>query len=100
MVSALSLLLVCFGGTSSAVETRFVQVHPAHVKEASERTAGQERAVVLIHGIRLHPFNSIKVGEPTFHDWQKAGSPLVKAIAKDADVFAYAYGQTAPVQTD
>src|SRR5262249_53874799 len=52
----------------------------------------------LIHGIRVHPFNSTKAGEASLHDWQKPGSALVKSLARDADVFAYAYGQTAALE--
>ncbi|MBI3409327.1 MAG: hypothetical protein HY040_13365 [Planctomycetes bacterium] len=103
MAAALSLLLVCvdpacLGQTPAGVETHFTQVHPP-VKDALERSNGQERAVVLIHGIRIHPFNSTKAGEAIFHDWQKAGSSLVRSLGKDADVFAYAYGQTAALET-
>jgi pimeloyl-ACP methyl ester carboxylesterase len=99
MLKALPLFLLFLGGTQAGVETKFIQVQPAPGKEGFERTPGQDRAVVLIHGIRLHPFNSTRAAEPIFHDWQQAGSSLVKALGKEADVYAYSYGQTMPIQT-
>jgi len=85
------LLLTLVGG-SEQIETKFQQVHPSP-RDRMERTPGRLRAVLLLHGLRLHPINNAKVYEPHFSDWQLPGSPLVKSLGKDADVFAYAYGQ-------
>jgi hypothetical protein len=80
------------------IQTKFVQVAPAPEKPSEvEPSAGQTRAVVLIHGFRAHPFQKSKVSQAEFHDWQRAGSTLVKSLAKDSDVFAFAYGQPFPV---
>lgn len=91
-------MLVFLGGTTDPVETKMVQVHP-EFKEGMKRTTAQNRAVMLIAGIKLHPINGAKAAEAIIHDWQKPASPLVKAVGKDADVFAYAYGQTASLET-
>ncbi len=81
----------------SPVETRFVEVSPAPKQAASwERSAGVQRAVVLIHGLRPHVRNDT-VGKAGFQDWQRPGSTLVKALAKEADVYAFAYGQNVAV---
>lgn len=56
------------------------------------------RAVVLIHGLYVHPVRPSKAAQPWRRDWQEPKSELVKALAKDSDVFAFAYSQTAPVE--
>lgn len=80
-----------------SVETRFIQVFPEPPKDqkdpAPKRSPGQLRAVVLIHGLQLHPFQVVKIENLLFRPWQKPGSVLVKALSKYADVFAYAYTQ-------
>jgi pimeloyl-ACP methyl ester carboxylesterase len=79
-------------------ETRFVQVHPARKEpEPFARSPGKRRAVVLIHGYWLH-FNNNQVGRAILKDWQDKGSVLVTTLGKDSDVFAFAYGQTVPVE--
>ncbi len=55
------------------------------------------RAVVLIHGLFVHPVRTSKASQPWRREWQEPKSELVKALAADADVFAFAYAQTAPV---
>ncbi len=61
------------------------------------RSAGQPRAVVLIHGLYLHPFSSRNVPRATLVSWQRPDGPMVQALARDADVFAFAYGQSVAV---
>jgi pimeloyl-ACP methyl ester carboxylesterase len=83
----------------AAVDAKFVQVSPAP-KDAFtfQRSLGQARVVVLIHGLRLHPFSNDSVNRAAFHDWQKAGSALVQHLARQADVFAFAYSENVPVE--
>lgn len=76
-----------------AVETRFAQVAPP---PGAARAADRERAVVLLHGLLIHPFSKENVAKAIFHDWQAPDSLLVKRLAKDSDVFAFAYSQNAP----
>lgn len=95
------LLLTLVAGTpergSEPIETKFREVFPP-ARDAMERTPGRTRAVLLLHGLRIHPLNNAKVYEAEFHDWQLPGSVLVKALGRDADVYAFAYGQNAPVE--
>jgi len=79
------------------VETQFEQVYPNRVKTSMERSAGQIRAVVFIHGLKIHPLHGSLATHPEFHNWQEPGSFLVQTLSKDADVFALAYSQTADV---
>lgn len=80
------------------VATKFVEVRPTPSEVASfQRSRGQTRAVVLIHGLYLHPFSNEHVNKPAFRDWQKPGSPMVETLAKDADVYAFAYSQNLAV---
>jgi hypothetical protein len=78
------------------VESKFQQVAPASAGGEPARTPGRTRAVVLIHGYRLHLHDS-SVSRPEFRPWQRPGSALVKELAADADVFAFGYGQNACV---
>lgn len=98
MTALLAILWAVASPEAPPIETKFVQVAPAPQEPAAvERSAGQARAVVLLHGFRAHPFQTARVARAEFHDWQRAGSTLVQALAKDSDVFAFAYGQVASV---
>jgi pimeloyl-ACP methyl ester carboxylesterase len=93
-----SICMLVVGGTAP-VETRCVQVAPAPAKapeDAIMRSLGQSRAVVLIEGLRLHLLRQ-DAAKPDLRHWQQPGSVLVRALARDADVFAFTYGQRAPV---
>lgn len=88
------LALLCF----FQLKTDFAQVAPSPAdKSKIERWDGQTRAIVLIHGIRIHPFSADKVERADFHGWQDEGSTLVKALAKEGDIFAFAYSQNVAV---
>jgi pimeloyl-ACP methyl ester carboxylesterase len=87
----LAALLTSAGG-AEPVETKFLQVHPVP-QGGMERTPGRARAVLMLHGLGIHPLNKAKVHEPLLHDWQLPGSVLVKTLGREADVFAYAYSQ-------
>jgi pimeloyl-ACP methyl ester carboxylesterase len=79
------------------VETAFVQVAPVYREAAAcQRSPGQARAVVLIHGLLPHPFSRDNVARPLFHEWQKPAGLLVKRLGQGSDVFAFAYGQNVP----
>jgi pimeloyl-ACP methyl ester carboxylesterase len=74
------------------VESRFEQVAPVRAEPA--RSAGQTRAVVLLHGYTIH-FRAESVPVPAYRDWQRADSVLVKRLGEEGDVFVFAYGQNA-----
>ncbi|HUR52647.1 MAG TPA: alpha/beta fold hydrolase [Gemmataceae bacterium] len=77
-------------------ELRRVSPEPASswVRGVAER---KHRAVVLIHGMKVYPLRPPKAAQALLHDWQEPGSALVRELSKDADVFAFAFGQTLPV---
>ena len=93
MSPALPILCLVFASTPT-FETSFVQVRPA--KEAGPwwNTSAKTRAVILIHGLLVHPFSKENVSRPRLHAWQKPDCLLVKRLAQEADVFAFSYAQT------
>lgn len=99
MLPLLSTLTVLFAVPVTPVETFYVQVAPAP-RAAGEvlRTPSQDRAVVLIHGLRVHPFSFKSVNKAVLHEWQKPGSLLVKLLAQNADVYSFAYAQNEAVE--
>jgi hypothetical protein len=92
-VACLSLLL-----NGLPAETLFVQVAPV-LKEPTrfERSVEQTRAVVLISGLEVHVFNDNLVPKARLRTWQQNDSPMVKALAFEADVFSFSYGQNVAV---
>ena len=97
LFAALSLTATPTAVAPPVLDVRFVQAHPVPPDPARfERSRGQTRAVVLIHGLRLRLVRE-KVERADFSGWQKPGSKVVQALAADADVFAFAYSQNVPV---
>src|SRR6266545_7074857 len=94
----LTLLYTVFLTPPTAPETRFAQVAPLQREWAPiERTGTKTRAVVLIHGLRLHPISTRSVTRAEFSPWQEPGSDLVRTLEKEGDVFAFAYSQDVTV---
>jgi hypothetical protein len=93
MSSIFSIFLVCLPLQQPPVEIRFEQVFPNRVQNEMERSAGQGRAVVLIHGLKIHPLHGSLATHAEFHSWQEPASFLVQTLGKNADVFALAYCQ-------
>jgi len=93
MVPALPILCLLFSA-SPTIETQFVQVAPARQERHWWSTPGQTRAVVLIHGLFVHPFSKTNVTRAHLHSWQRTDCLLVKRLASEADVFAFSYAQT------
>lgn len=99
MSAVLPSLLATLCLAAAPVETKFVQVVPAPRETARfERSPGQRRAVVLIHGLSVQPFVDGNAARAEFRSWQRADGHLARALAPDADVYAFAYGQDLPVQ--
>ena len=82
MCPALPILCVLLGA-APAIETQFVQVAPAPEERRGESTPGQTRAVVLIHGLYVHPFSKTNVMRAHLHGWQKPDCLLVKRLAPE-----------------
>ncbi|MCS6850801.1 MAG: alpha/beta hydrolase [Gemmataceae bacterium] len=96
LFARLGFLLVIGGGP---VKTDFAQVFPVpKIPGLTERSPGQTRAVLLLHGLRPHVFREADVAQPGFQDWQQPGCTLVKALSAVADVYASAYGRNATVE--
>jgi pimeloyl-ACP methyl ester carboxylesterase len=95
---ALALVLLA---ADPATETKFVQVAPAVSANmpSPTRTLGQSRAVVLFHGFRPHPISDTNALHAQLSGWEEPNSPLVKALGRDADVFAFGYAQHLPVDS-
>ncbi|VTR93648.1 : Abhydrolase_6 [Gemmata massiliana] len=77
--------------------TELWQVAPgtsAKAWTATDKPSEKKRALVLIPGLHLHPLRPAKATKPELRDWQQPKSELVKALAKDFDVFAFGYSQT------
>src|SRR5207249_4028664 len=96
VLSIVSLVCPALLAAAPQVESRFEQVAPFQPGGRMARSAGQERAVVLIHGFLFH-LTAANVPHPRFRDWQRPGSLLVKRLAKDSDVFSFSYGQNVPI---
>ncbi len=98
MSTILPVFLACWL-QQAPVEIRFDQVYPNRVRGVMERSAQQRRAVVLIHGLKIHPVHGSLAAHAEFHSWQEPGSFLVQALGKDADIYALAYCQTVDLDT-
>src|SRR5438034_10710821 len=90
-----SLLLV---GGAPSVHSICQQAAPVPVDGKWARSPKQTQAVVLIHGF-YYRFTDRSVAKPDLRPWQSADGPLVKELAKNADVFVFAYGQNASLDT-
>ena len=91
----LGLLAALPASADNKVETLFVKVAPTPL--TAGRSADRDKAVVLVHGLGLHPFSSDKALRAKLHVWQQADSPVVKKLGEQADVYALAYGQNASI---
>jgi len=102
-MSAFALILLFAASEPVAdlpIESEFVQLVPEPYAEGVfTRDVGRKRAVVLVHGIKLRLFIKEPSRDVVFHIWQTPDHPLVKDLARDCDVYAYAYSQTAAVST-
>jgi pimeloyl-ACP methyl ester carboxylesterase len=98
MLSSLLLSCVLSQVPGPTIQSKCEQVHPASPDGKWTRSPQRAKAVVLIHGYYLHVLDT-SVAKPEYRPWQKADSPLVKELARNADVFVFAYGQNADLDT-
>ena len=91
-----SLTLLLLPSAEPPMQSLFIKAGPNPFVVG--RSTGQTRAIVLIHGLGLHLFSREKIIQARPRTWQSATSPLVHRLARDADVYAFAYSQTAPVE--
>ena len=57
----------------------------------------KDRAVLLVHGLQLHPIRPDRAHRPELHEWAQPKAGLVQTLARDFDVYAFGYAQTVPV---
>jgi pimeloyl-ACP methyl ester carboxylesterase len=79
------------------LDAMFVQVAPVPPRPAEFERSAQTRAVVLVHGYRPE-FDRFRTARAVVQDWQEPESLMVQVLKRDADVFAFAYGQNVAVQ--
>lgn len=96
MIAALLVAGYLAAPPAPVIETVFERVAPENAGTVT-RSADQTRAVVLLHGLRTHPFSAKQTRTAVLHDWQRPGASLVTALAKHADVYAFGYGQNASI---
>ena len=95
-----SLLSVWMLGVvvATPIDVKFAQVSPASTEAGGlTRSANQQRAVVLIQGLAIHPFSGSNVDKADWQGWQSSTSAVVTALGKNSDVFAVAYSQNCAV---
>jgi pimeloyl-ACP methyl ester carboxylesterase len=99
MNPSLPAVVMVFAAPAANLPTELWQVAPDAKGKAgwlgTPRT--KDRAVLLIPGLKIHPFRPALATRPERHPFQEPGSELVRALAKDSDVFAFGYAQTAPL---
>jgi pimeloyl-ACP methyl ester carboxylesterase len=83
--------------TGASLDTGLIQVAPDRKAASWARSPGHDRAVVLIHGLYIHPFSKTNVARAALHGWQMSDSLVVRRLGKESDVYAFAYAQTVAV---
>ncbi|HJZ55263.1 MAG TPA: alpha/beta fold hydrolase [Gemmataceae bacterium] len=96
MSPSLSLAVITFAAPVIDLPAKLWQVAPDNPAPPWLVTR-KERAVVLVHGLRFHPLRPTLATRPARHEWQEPRSELVKALAADADIYAFSYAQTVPL---
>jgi pimeloyl-ACP methyl ester carboxylesterase len=99
MTPALPLVVALVAAPAANLPTELWQVAPdPQGKPWWQANANRKgRAVLLVHGLKIHPLRPNLVHKPQLHDWQEPKSAVVQALGRDSDVFAFAYAQTVPV---
>ncbi len=98
MTALFTFLLLTLVAAPSQLETKFLQVAPVPGTTSTlERSAGQTRAVVLVHGLRMRDLLTNHLNKADFEGWQQPQSTLVQTLKKDADVFGFAYSENLAV---
>lgn len=82
---------------ASTVPTDFWQISPEPFGMSQTIRKSKPRAIVLIHGLMIHPLNGDRAKTPNPHPWQHPTGSLVQGLAPDFDVFGFSYAQTQPI---
>lgn len=92
MFATLTLMYALALGNPVQIDSICAQVAPPYAEGKWTRTPKHTQAVLLIRGYQVH-VSAANVPKAELRPWQKADSPMVKELAKNADVFVFAYGQ-------
>jgi len=96
---SLPVVLVVFACPAVTLPTEVWQVAPDIKGKPgwanTQRT--KDRAALLIPGLKIHPFRPVVSTRPELHGWEEPTGELVRALAKDFDVYAFGYAQTVPL---
>ncbi|HEY1186141.1 MAG TPA: alpha/beta fold hydrolase [Gemmata sp.] len=98
--AVLVLSFITAGNPVSEPQTELWQVAPDTCQKpwvVPEKPSEKTRAVVLLHGLYLHPLRPAKATQPWMRPWQLPKSGLVKTLAAEFDVFALGYSQVVSV---
>ncbi|VTT96366.1 : Abhydrolase_6 [Gemmataceae bacterium] len=98
MTPSLPLVVAAFVAPAVELPTELWQVAPERKGAfAINPPRTKDRAVLLIPGLKIHPFRPSYATRPDLREYQQPNSELVRTLAKDADVFAFGYAQTVPL---
>jgi pimeloyl-ACP methyl ester carboxylesterase len=99
MTPALPVVVALFAAPAANLPTEVWQVAPDPQGQPwwQATTGRKDRAVLLVPGLKIHPLRPQLVHKPQLHDWQEPRSVIVQVLGRDADVFAFGYAQTVPV---
>lgn len=95
--TALALTLAPSVGLPTAVWPVAPEARASFDGQPIELRPTKDRAVLLLHGLLLHPIRQEKAGRPVMHDWQQPKADLVQTLRRDFDVYSFGYAQTVPV---
>jgi hypothetical protein len=98
MTPSLPLVVAALVAPAVELPTELWQVAPERKGAfAINPPRTRDRAALLIPGLKIHPFRPSYATKPDLREYQQPNSDLVRALAKDADVFAFGYAQTVPL---
>lgn len=80
--------------TTAPVPTEFWQIYPDPLPGHHALRRSKPGAVVLIHGLMIHPLNGDKAKRPNPHPWQHPTGTLARTLSEQFDVFGFSYAQT------
>ncbi len=98
MTPCLPVVLALFASPAVNLPTEIWQVAPDAKRPGwSNVQRNKDRAVLLLPGLKIHPLRPTLASRPDLHSWEEPNSELVRALAKEADVFSFAYAQITPL---
>jgi len=98
MTPSLPFVVAVFACPAAELPTELWQITPERKGIfAGNPPRTKDRAVLLIPGLKIHPFKPAYATRPEIREYQQASSELVRTLAKDSDVFAFGYAQTVSI---